>query len=166
MTDQNKPETPEEFLKKQMEREQSAQEAATKAQQDRNEQAARALEGKHKAIADRILATWRQTVEKAGEQQAGVRFAVLADLSDSGHWQGDSHIGTVVNALATAGWSAEVVSLTQRPGQRAQQANPNEPQAGPVEYKAMRGWRLDGTPKFGEHFFTQGNTLIVRWFPT
>jgi hypothetical protein len=165
MTDEKKPETPAEFLRRQSEREQSERDGVLKAQQERDDQAARAIEAKHKAVADQIIATWRQTVEKAGEQ-AGVRFVVLADLSDPGHWKTDSQVRRVVDALAAAGWIAEVVDLSQPfRAQVAHLGKPSEPQPGPVEYKNMKGWRCDGTPRLGEQFFTQRNALIVKWAP-
>jgi hypothetical protein len=95
-----------------------------------------------------------------------VRFVVLADLSDPGHWKSDSQVRRVVETLAAAGWSAEVVDLSQPfRAQVATSGNPNEPQPGPVDYKNMKGWRCDGTPRLGEHFFTQRNALILKWSP-
>jgi hypothetical protein len=165
MTDEKRPETPEEFLVKQQDREQNERANALKAQQERSDREAKERDAKYEAIANQLIATWRKIVETASEQ-AGVRFVVLADLSDTQHWQNDPQVRRVVSTLAQAGWTAEVVTLTQHQAQHAYLAKPNEPQAGPVEYKHMRGWRIDGTPKFGEHFFSQRHALIVRWFQT
>jgi len=165
MTDEAKFETPEEFLKKQLEREQKERDALAKGRQEQSERQAKVLSDKYDAITARIVASWRETVQKAGEQ-TGVRFAVLADLSDAPNWQPSSQVQQIVSALGGAGWRAEVVKLTQSQSQFAHSGRHAEPQVGSVRCENTVGWRFDGTPKFGESPFSLGSALIVKWGST
>ena len=156
-----------EFLRAQQEREQQELSDAALATKEQQAQEAKGRDEKHAAIAKRILSDWRETVTNAAKEK-GIRFAVLADLSDVQSWEHDPHVCQILDAIRAEEWSAEVVRLTPPQVTRlnAHLVKPNEAQVGEVAYKNERGWRFDGTPKFGEHFFTQRGAVIVKWSAT
>jgi hypothetical protein len=160
--------TAEEAREAQQEREQKEFQDQQNQVRARQEAEAKALDDQNRAAADKVIATWYETA-MAATKRTGIRFVVLSDLAN-GVWQQNAHVKRVVDTITADGWKPEITTL-RPPGtaigaaaaRMAMAGAQKEPVPGEVTDGQLRGWRPEGVPRFGVHFFNFDSVLIVRW---